>query len=55
MALFESYERREKQILDVLAQLKSAEKSARLKVLILIKSLRVFSQSVLKMQSGLIL
>ena len=39
----------------ILNQLKSAEKSARLKALILIKSLRVFSQSVLKMQSGLIL
>ncbi len=60
MALFESYERREKQILDVLAQydIKSIEECREIcqaKGFDLIKLLRVFSQSVLKMQSGLIL
>ena len=59
MALFESYERREKQVLAVLAQyginlLKNVQKSAKEKALILIKSLKAFSLSVLKMLSGLI-
>ena len=58
MALFESYERREKQILEVLdstisRQLKNVLMFARLKVLTYINLLKVFSLSVLKMQSGL--
>ena len=36
----------------ILNQSKNAEKSAKLKALTLIKSLKVFSQSALKMQSG---
>ena len=58
MALFESYERREKQILEVLGQydIKTIENVlmfARLRVLTYINLLKVFSRSVLKMQSGL--
>ena len=59
MALFESYERREKQINAVLAEygINSIEECAEIckeKALTHIKSLKAFSQSALKMQNGLI-
>ncbi len=53
MALFESYERREKQILEVLS--KSAQISARLRDLTPTRSQKAFSLSALRMQSGLTL